>query len=330
MQRSTGRCKNCNTKFLPIQKHFYQIIDESYQKGILSIHVESNIYQDLRVAQLPEDLMQQVVARLRQQRDIIIQSELQSSIEYHFKQGTLSLDIEKHISAQASALPQALSDPVLRRVRYLRNITEIQRGNVPRIQTSIHLDSDEYAHFEMRVTYYKPNQKIKTIEGRLIGTNKKCYFISDSGSDSATIDWNNVSEVGDRPLQLERKTKINQQTVIRYQTIRVLHISVSKGSGGGGYSVSDMYYTKLLIDIIVRMWKRQLVIYAETKNQGSVPEHVKTVVFQRDGGSCIQCGYKGPYIEYDHRMPRSKGGPNTVENIQLLCRMCNLKKSNRL
>jgi hypothetical protein len=32
------------------------------------------------------------------------------------------------------------------------------------------------------------------------------------------------------------------------------------------------------------------------------------------------------HIEYDHIIPRSKGGPNTVENIQILCRMCNLKK----
>lgn len=109
-----------------------------------------------------------------------------------------------------------------------------------------------------------------------------------------------------------------------------LHIAVTKGSGGGNYNVPDRLYTKTMIDTLVRLWKRQLVIYAETKTYGSIPEHVKAEVFKRDGGKCVQCGYMGEYIEYDHKHPRSKGGQNTVENIQLLCRSCNLKKGNRI
>ena len=147
-----------------------------------------------------------------------------------------------------------------------------------------------------------------------------------------TIDWNNVTQADERMANIPGNTyKRNGQTYhIAGSVIRVVHLSMSRGAGGGDYSVSDTLYVKVLIDTLVRLWKRQLVLYKEQNTQGEVPPHVKNAVFQRDGGTCVQCGYTGPYIEYDHRIPRSKGGPNTVDNIQLLCRMCNVKKGDRL
>jgi 5-methylcytosine-specific restriction endonuclease McrA len=35
-------------------------------------------------------------------------------------------------------------------------------------------------------------------------------------------------------------------------------------------------------------------------------------------------------LEFDHVIPHAKGGSNTDNNIQLLCRGCNLKKSDRI
>lgn len=266
------------------------------------------------------------------QRLTQLQQSLLGRIENDFLRSGVFPQMEQDISRQfiEVRMPPDLAQPVIQRLRYLGNLTNIRNGNIPRIYVSIHLDSDEYAHFEMRATYFKPNKKIKQVSGRLIGTNKKCYFISDSGADSATIDWNNVSQVYEQSLVVSDTVKRDGRTYTTNQTFPVVHISVSKGTGGGGYSVPDRLYTKILIDTIVRMWKRQLVLYAENKTHGPVPEHVKNAVFQRDKGCCVQCGYEGPYIEYDHRIPRSKGGPNTVDNIQLLCRMCNLKKGDRL
>jgi len=261
-----------------------------------------------------------------------IQQHMLNTLEQTFWHIGISPQVEQGILRQIHEvrMPSDLSAPVLQRSRYLKMLTDIRNGNVPQINTSIHLDSDEYAHFEMRVVYFKPNKKIKQIPGRLIGTNKKCYFISDSGSDSATIDWNNVSQVYEENLRVPQTIKRNGNTYTTYQDFRTLHISVTKGAGGGGYQVSDSLYTKTLIDTLVRLWKRQLVLYKEQATQGAIPEHVKAAVFQRDGGRCVQCGNEGPYIEYDHKIPRSKGGPNTIENIQLLCRMCNLRKGDRL
>lgn len=330
LQGDYKRCKDCNKKFTAIQQNFLELIDQAVQRNMLTEEREKTLYLEVQQAALPKDLYDTVITEIRYRRNEIVQKELHNLIEEHFQAGTLTNDIEIYVNSKLPSLFPETANPISKRLQYLRNISEIQRGNVPRIGTSLHLDSDEYAHFDMRATYYKPNKKIKVVPGRLIGTNKKCYFISDSGADNATIDWNNVGQVYEKTEVVRTETKANGQTYVQHQNIPVLHVSVTKGSGGGGYAVADRYYTKILVDTLVRLWKRQLVIYAETKAKGAISEHVKVEVFRRDGGKCVQCGYEGPYIEYDHKYPRSKGGQNTVENIQLLCRMCNLKKGNRV
>jgi hypothetical protein len=141
-----------------------------------------------------------------------------------------------------------------------------------------------------------------------------------------------MTQVDERMLNVPGSTyKHNGKTYFTPGSVlRVLHLSVSRGAGGGDYSVSDNLYIKTLIDTLVKLWKRQLVMYKEQNTQGAIPTHIKNVVFQRDSGKCVQCGYTGQYIEYDHRIPRSKGGTNTVDNVQLLCRMCNLRKGDKL
>jgi ribosomal protein L40E len=58
-----------------------------------------------------------------------------------------------------------------------------------------------------------------------------------------------------------------------------------------------------------------------------IPQYVKDAVRDRDRGRCRQCGARSGRMHFDHITPYSKGGPATVNNIQLLCEGCNLKKS---
>lgn len=60
-----------------------------------------------------------------------------------------------------------------------------------------------------------------------------------------------------------------------------------------------------------------------------VPMSVRREVWERDCGVCQECG-DSSNIEYDHIYPVSKGGKSTVENIQLLCKPCNQRKTNRV
>lgn len=52
-------------------------------------------------------------------------------------------------------------------------------------------------------------------------------------------------------------------------------------------------------------------------------------VFERDAYRCVQCG-DWHELHLDHIIPFSRGGPTTFENLQTLCRTCNLKKGDRL
>ena len=66
-------------------------------------------------------------------------------------------------------------------------------------------------------------------------------------------------------------------------------------------------------------------------------KNIRAVLFRKQRGRCVApCGEDGEGRELpidifhiDHIHPTSKGGPNTDENLQLLCPTCNGKKGNR-
>lgn len=215
-------------------------------------------------------------------------------------------------------IPEDRTDDLLQELDYLKHLTDIRLGQLPIIRVNAILDTDEIAHLETTAIYYKPNKQVRFIEGRLFATNKKLYFITPD-RDSMKVDWNNVVNVDEYLGEMPD----GEETML-------MQIQVAKGAGGGLYLVADPTLAVAIIETAVRIWKRHRVELKGNPNTQGIPEHVKVAVFQRDGGQCRQCGYAGPYVEYDHIIPRSKGGQNTVENIQLLCRQCNLKKSNRI
>jgi 5-methylcytosine-specific restriction endonuclease McrA len=52
-------------------------------------------------------------------------------------------------------------------------------------------------------------------------------------------------------------------------------------------------------------------------------------VLQRDGHRCQYCGYQGDKLSIDHVLPRSRGGPDSWENVITACLPCNVRKGNR-
>ena len=59
-------------------------------------------------------------------------------------------------------------------------------------------------------------------------------------------------------------------------------------------------------------------------------ERDRRTAYERQNGICPMCGehFEIAEMHADHIQPWSKGGHTTPENCQMLCRDCNLKKSN--
>lgn len=76
----------------------------------------------------------------------------------------------------------------------------------------------------------------------------------------------------------------------------------------------------------------------------AAPRGLRAQVLRRDGWQCRNCGWSpGDYVppapsgrplyrglELDHIHPKSLGGPNTLENFQVLCTTCNTRKGARI
>lgn len=71
------------------------------------------------------------------------------------------------------------------------------------------------------------------------------------------------------------------------------------------------------------------LIFSEASKRPPIPKEVVDVVWNRDGGKCVYCGSQ-KNLHLDHIIPFSKGGDSSVENLQILCQECNLKKSNKI
>ena len=55
----------------------------------------------------------------------------------------------------------------------------------------------------------------------------------------------------------------------------------------------------------------------------------KERVFDRDGRTCRYCGSDEEPLHIDHIIPRKRGGTHDLDNLQVLCKACNLRKSSK-
>jgi 5-methylcytosine-specific restriction endonuclease McrA len=64
---------------------------------------------------------------------------------------------------------------------------------------------------------------------------------------------------------------------------------------------------------------------------GELPKDCLSKLIRRYGEACMnpQCGGEDSILTIDHVVPVSKGGANTMENVQILCYTCNRRKGNR-
>ena len=68
--------------------------------------------------------------------------------------------------------------------------------------------------------------------------------------------------------------------------------------------------------------------YHEGSGRPVIPWRIKNQLFMSQKGKCFYCGYtrRMRYLEIDHKYPVSRGGGDEIENLQLLCTPCNMRK----
>ena len=105
----------------------------------------------------------------------------------------------------------------------------------------------------------------------------------------------------------------------------------SGGKGAGRYAFDDGGERAVAIwQAAIGRANQTIVAAAEDKDtRRRISREVRQRVWQRYGGRCAECK-SDTYLEFDHIIPVAKGGGNSDTNVQLLCRKCNLAKSDNI
>jgi hypothetical protein len=207
-------------------------------------------------------------------------------------------------------LPTQISREMEARLRQGHRLAVVRAGNLPTAQLDgIILEADELCHLHVPCHYERQLQnRVASMAGHLVLTNKKFRFVG--SGDGWELAWNKILDAvpdADRTISL--------------------HASQRRGSGR--YFVKDADYVATVITTLARMAKRQLVGRPDDIDTAVVPQHIKAAVYRRDQGRCRECGANS-YLEFDHIIPRSRGGATSENNLQLLCRRCNQAKGSRI
>ncbi|GAB0102670.1 TerD family protein [Nocardia sp. JMUB6875] len=214
---------------------------------------------------------------------------------------------ELHAAADLSAMGRPIEQLRQRMLRG-RALTQVKAGELPRVhRPDLHLEADELLHVDVNAVQIRNLASgPKHSAGRLIGSSKKLRFIGTGAGSEST--WSKI-------VSIQRE----------YDTVV---IAATTAKGGGRYRVPDAEYVAAVLEGTLRVAKR-LVLAPGERDSRAIPQHVKSRVWQRDAGKCVECGAQ-EYLEFDHIIPWSRGGATSVDNLQILCRHCNLAKGARM
>jgi hypothetical protein len=223
--------------------------------------------------------------------------------------GIITREEERYILGLQEALMLSSTDvaQIRNELKTIKIVQEIRSGNLPTVTSTIPLPASEICHWDTQATYHKVlTRQVKYLPGLLIITNQKVRFVSDFGG----FDFS-VSKIAH----------------VHYRLPGGVNLQLTRTQGNGYYEVPQAELLYEILHTALRQQHRHQVLTQEGSR--SIPQDIKVAVWQRDRGRCVQCGDTS-YLEFDHIIPFSKGGATSLNNLQLLCRRCNLVKSDNL
>ena len=200
-------------------------------------------------------------------------------------------------------MPDDIKNNFYNEIKTIKRLQNIREGDLPNISdVPVMMESTELAHLSEKCHFKKTPGQQSSLYGTMVITNNKVYFIG-----------------------TKRSFKFNLKSIFNL-SYDGEHIFIDRqGTGRGHYRVKEPELTFELLLYLVRRNNFLVAHKNERERSRHIPQDVKVEVYHRDGGRCVICN-SDVSLEFDHIIPFSKGGANTVENIQLLCHACNLKK----
>lgn len=207
-------------------------------------------------------------------------------------------------------LDRQVVNPLAEQLKREQILGNVRAGHLPTVsRPDLHLPLDEFCYQAQQATRWRDLQSgPQPSPGQLIVTNRKIRFIAQQHG-------------GEIPL-----SKVQG---VAWQNSSTISLEATTRSLSGRFTVHDPEYTALIIDAALRIDRRVLLPGQSGHGSRHIPSHVRAAVYQRDRGQCRECGASS-YLEFDHMIPFSLGGASTEDNVQLLCRACNLTKGARL
>ena len=99
-------------------------------------------------------------------------------------------------------------------------------------------------------------------------------------------------------------------------------------------TLTSLYHSASYAETLICQFvsERRKQIYPDATNnrykKTPIPRTLRIAVFERDAYRCQQCG-SWKQLAVDHIKPERLGGLAAIENLQTLCRTCNLSKGTK-
>lgn len=195
-----------------------------------------------------------------------------------------------------------------------KEMQRLARGLLPSIEApaGVALRAGEVVHWAgpvdfLRVRELTSGTRVDRAHGALVVTDSRAIFNS-----------------ADRPLEIHHRRVLAHLPFGHCIEIRC------SGKGAGHYDFGAGGERPVAIwETAIGRANQTIVATDDRESRRRIPRDVRQRVWQKYGGRCAECS-ADTYLEFDHIIPVAKGGGNSDSNVQLLCRKCNLAKSDRI
>lgn len=199
-------------------------------------------------------------------------------------------------------------------IAMLRQIEQVRAGHLPSIAAppEIMTKPGEIVHLTVVATMsytkrLKSGDRLEQFPGLLLVTDNRLLFHS-----------------------AQKSASLRYRSLVAYSAnTHAVRVSVKASPEITFYYRNSMELAIPIFDTAIGLHNQSMAKKLADGPSRHITRDVRQRVWTAYGGQCADCQAKD-YLEFDHIIPVAKGGSNDESNVQLLCRKCNLSKSDNI